>query len=278
SYAQGVLEMTSAHRGPGDLAAGDVVDAQRLVDRWAGGHTAFTVAERAADDREWAFGHVVVDEAQELSPMQWRMIMKRVPSRSMTVVGDIAQTGSLSGAQSWADVFEGWAPRRWRVEELTVNYRTPAQVMDIAADVLAVVQPDATPPVSARIGDWSPVAIPGDTGESVVQVVRRELEHFATVAVIAPDDLVETTRAALSAGLPAGALGADAPVSVLDVAAAKGLEFDAVVLLEPARILAASPRGASDIYVAMTRPTQHLVVLHSAPLPDMLRALPAGTD
>jgi DNA helicase IV len=273
SYAQGVLEMTSAHRGPGDLAASDVVDAERMVDRWGGGGASFTVAERAADDREWTFGHVVVDEAQELSPMQWRMLMKRVPSRSMTVVGDIAQTGSLSGAQSWADVFESWAPGRWRVEELTVNYRTPAQVMDVAADVLAVARPGATVPVSARIGDWAPVAIAGEPAESVVDVVRGELDRFATVAVIAPDDLVEPTRAVLAAGLPDAAVGPEAPVSVLDVTAVKGLEFDAVVLLEPAQILAASPRGASDIYVAMTRPTQRLVVLHSEPLPHLLRAL-----
>jgi len=206
--------------------------------------------------------------------MQWRMLMKRVPSRSMTVVGDIAQTGSLSGARSWADVFDGWAAGRWRVEELTVNYRTPAQVMEVAADVLAVARPGAVVPVSARIGDWAPVAIPYATSDTVVDVVRGELDRFATVAVIAPDDLVETTRVALAAGLPDGAVGPDAPVSVLEVTAAKGLEFDAVVLLEPAQILAASPRGASDIYVAMTRPTQRLVVLHSEPLPDMLRALP----
>ncbi|HEX7353429.1 MAG TPA: AAA family ATPase [Mycobacteriales bacterium] len=278
SYAQGVLEMTSAHRGPGQLAAGDVVDAERLADRWSGGHTSFTVAERAADDREWVFGHVVVDEAQELSPMQWRMVMKRVPSRSMTVVGDIAQTGSVSGARSWADVFDGWAPGHWRAEELTVNYRTPAQVMDVAADVLAVAQPGATVPVSARVGEWSPRAIPCDTSETVVEVVRRELARFATVAVIAPDDLVETTRETLSDGLPPGALGLDAPVSVLDVTAVKGLEFDAVVLVEPARILAASPRGASDLYVALTRATQDLAVLHSEPLPAVLRALAGSGD
>lgn len=210
--------------------------------------------------------------------MQWRMVMKRVPSRSMTVVGDIAQTGSVSGARSWADVFDGWAPGHWRAEELTVNYRTPAQVMDVAADVLAVAQPGATVPVSARVGEWSPRAIPCDTSETVVEVVRRELARFATVAVIAPDDLVETTRETLSDGLPPGALGLDAPVSVLDVTAVKGLEFDAVVLVEPARILAASPRGASDLYVALTRTTQDLAVLHSEPLPAVLRALAGSGD
>ncbi len=271
AYAQGVLEMASAHRDDGQTVAGDVVDAERLVDRWAGGHTSFTVAERAADDREWVYGHVVIDEAQELSPMQWRTIMRRIPSRSITAVGDIAQTGSLSGAASWSEVFDPYAAGRWRVEELTVNYRTPAQVMEVAADVLAVAHPGATIPDSARVGDWPPVAIACAAGDSaaVRLAVRRELDRFATVAVITPDDLVAPTAEAL-----ADLIAVDGPVSVLDVTSAKGLEFDAVVLLEPAQILAASARGASDLYVAMTRPTQRLVVLHSEPLPAVLRRIP----
>ncbi len=267
AYARDVLDMASSHRDDDQTVAGDVVDAERLVGRWSGGGPVMTVSERASDDREWAFGHVVVDEAQELSPMAWRVLMRRCPARSMTVVGDIAQTGSLDGAASWAEVLDPYVRGRWRAEELTVNYRTPAQVMDIAADVLQLARPGATPPESARVGDWPPVAIRCAAGDlaAVELAVRRELTRFSTVAVIAPDDLV----AGLSALIPA-----DDAVSVLGVAAAKGLEFDAVVVYEPDRILAGSRRGASDLYVAMTRPTQRLVVLHSAPLPAALARLP----
>jgi DNA helicase IV len=271
AYARDVLDMASSHRDDDQTVAGDVVDAERLVGRWSGGGPMISVSERASGDREWAFGHVVVDEAQELSPMAWRLLMRRCPSRSMTVVGDIAQTGALDGAGSWSEVLEPYVPGRWRAEELTVNYRTPAQVMDVAADVLAVARPGATPPESARVGDWPPVAIRCAAGDltAVERAVSRELTRFATVVVVAPDELVEPLRTVLSPT-------ADGPVSVLGVTAVKGLEFDAVVLYEPQRILAASRRGASDLYVAMTRPTQRLVVLHSAPLPTVLERLPRG--
>ena len=269
AYAHGVLELSGT---------GGMVSAAQLAERYAGTAGALSVAERAAEDQEWAYGHVVVDEAQELSPMQWRMIMRRVPSRSMTVVGDIAQTGSPSGAADWAEVFEPWAPGRWRVAELTVNYRTPAQVMDVAADVLAVARPGAAVPVSARVGDWPPVAVPCSTDDCLVSAVRSELARFSTVAVLAADERVTAARAALSAALPEGTVGRDAAVSVLGVREAKGLEFDAVVLLEPAEILAASARGASDLYVAITRPTQRLVVLHGEPLPAVLERLPTDPD
>ncbi len=271
-YAVGVLEMSGGGRGEEELAGGDVIAADKLVERYSGRGPALTVAERAGGDREWAYGHIVVDEAQELSPMAWRLLMRRCPARSMTVVGDIAQTGALAGASSWAEVLDPYVTGRWRAEELTVNYRTPAQVMDLAADVLALARPGAAPPVSARVGDWSPVAIAcgPDPTEAVVTTVRRELVRFASVAVIAPPALVPRLRTALGVG------DGDGSVSVLDVTAAKGLEFDVVVLCEPARILAGSPRGAGDLYVAMTRPTQRLLVLHTEPLPAVLARLGEG--
>jgi DNA helicase IV len=268
AYATGVLEMSGGGRTSEELSSADVISADQLVDRWAQRGPTLTVSERAADDREWAYGHVVVDEAQELSPMMWRLLMRRCPARSMTVVGDIAQTGALAGAQSWAGVLEPYVPGRWRAEELTVNYRTPAQVMDLASDVLQLARPGATPPTSARVGDWPPLAIPCAAGdlEAVRAVVTREVERFASVAVVAPDEMVAGLRTALQPTV-------DGPLSVLDVTDAKGLEFDVVVLCEPAKILAASPRGASDLYVAMTRPTQRLLIVHSEPLPDVLARL-----
>ena len=112
--------------------------AERTRHREAAG----TIADRAAADRTWQFGHVIVDEAQELSPMEWRMLMRRCHRRSMTLVGDLAQAGSDAGVQSWADLLDQYAPGRWRTAELTVNYRTPAEIMAVAGDVLTADRPD----------------------------------------------------------------------------------------------------------------------------------------
>ena len=275
-YARAVLDMTGA---------GEMVTAETLADRYASQRSTLTVAERAGTDRTWTFGHVVVDEAQELSPMQWRLLFRRCPSRSFTVVGDVAQTGSLGGATDWGQVLDPHAAGRWRVEELTVNYRTPQQIMEVATDVLAEAGVPVPPPRSAREATTPPTALrvaPGDL-DAVASVVRDELGELGELgegrlAVLAPFPLVEPLAAALAAALPPGsvATGTDAlvqPVSVLAVAEAKGLEFDVVVLVEPGEVLAASPRGAADLYVALTRPTQRLRVLHSEPLPPGLRRL-----
>ena len=87
-----------------------------------------STAERAAADREWTYGHVIVDEAQELSAMAWRLVMRRCPTRSMTIVGDVAQTGDLAGAASWQDALAPFVAKRFKLEQLTVNYRTPAEI------------------------------------------------------------------------------------------------------------------------------------------------------
>ncbi len=101
--------------------------------------------ERAAADRTWAFGHIVVDEAQELSPMAWRMLMRRCPSRSMTIVGDMAQASELGGGSSWQQVLGPNLADRYRMERLTINYRTPAEIAEVAADVLAGHRPRTAP-------------------------------------------------------------------------------------------------------------------------------------
>ena len=108
------------------------IDPELLAERYAGEETVLSVAERARVDRTWEFGHVIVDEAQELSPMAWRVLFRRCPSKSMTVVGDLAQTGASWGPASWAELFDRHAPNRWRRAELTVNYRTPAEIMEVA--------------------------------------------------------------------------------------------------------------------------------------------------
>ncbi|HZI97539.1 MAG TPA: ATP-binding domain-containing protein [Actinomycetales bacterium] len=264
-YARGVLSMTGA---------GGVVSAGDLVDRFAESGPYLSVAERAAGDRTWAYGHVVVDEAQELSPMMWRLLGRRCPTRSMTVVGDLAQTRAAAGATSWEQALSPLVGDRWRHEQLTVNYRTPAQIMASATAVLRAAGVDAPAPTSVREGAWPPVAtrLTGVTPESVVAVVREEAELLAggRIAVVTSPARQADTLAALREALPdvgTGATALDSAVAVLTVADAKGLEFDGVVLVEPAEILAGGVRGANDLYVAMTRPTQRLRLLHALDLP-----------
>src|SRR5947208_9629769 len=153
------------------------VDAEFLAERFRDTGPDLTVAERAAGDREWTFGHVIVDEAQELSPMTWRLLMRRCPSRSFTAVGDVAQTGAAEGASSWAEMLDPFVAGRWRVEELRVNYRTPLEIMDVAADVLAAVDPDLAPPTSVREGGAPPRAVRvARLSDEVPAVVRHEAE------------------------------------------------------------------------------------------------------
>ena len=274
-YARGALQLSGA---------GAFVSAEQLASRFADEGPVLSVAERAAGDRTWAYGHVVVDEAQELSAMAWRLLMRRCPTKSMTLVGDVAQTGSAAGARSWESVMAPHVDDRWRLAELTVNYRTPAQVMRLASAVLKAAGVAAEAPRSVREGDFPPVAqrIPAGPAAltDVVDGVRVELSVLGDgrLAVIAPHALADSVFAGLrdafsSEVVQHGATALDAPVAVLTVADAKGLEFDAVVLLEPAQILAESPRGANDLYVAITRPTQRLHVLHSGALPPGFESL-----
>src|SRR5579864_242296 len=148
-----------------------LLDAERLSDWNTYGGVAFSTAERAAADRTWAYGHVIIDEAQELSPMAWRMVLRRNPARSMTVVGDVAQTGSPAGATSWRDMLTPLVGRRWREERLTVNYRTPAEIMTVAADVLASVSASEAPPDSVRSEGVGPAAVRVSGGASLAASV-----------------------------------------------------------------------------------------------------------
>ena len=215
------------------------------------------LAERALRDRTWAYGHVIVDEAQELSAMDWRMVLRRCPARSMTVVGDLAQTAAPAGADSWAQVLDPVAAGRWRTARLTLNYRTPAPVMELAATVLP---PGIVPPKSVRDSDERPWHADAATAD-LADLVRRERELIAELAnmgrlaVIAPTARVAETAAAL--GLSPGP-DLDAPVTVLTPEQSKGLEFDSVIIVDPDGIEQASPRGRADLYVALTRTTRRL--------------------
>jgi DNA helicase IV len=263
AYAKIVLEMAPE--------AAEMTTADALADRYGATAGRRSVADSAASDRSWAFGHVVVDEAQELSAMQWRLLMRRCPTRSMTVVGDTAQTGSAAGAHTWAQMLDRYARGRWRLQELTVNYRTPGRIMDVATKALAAAGIEATPLTSAREGDAPPSIeqVAGNLAGAAVAATREELALIGDgrLAIITPRSEHSAVLAAVGAAFPAES---DA-VAVLTASQSKGLEFDVVVLLEPAEIVAESKRGASDLYVAITRSTQRLRMLYGESLPPALR-------
>ncbi|MEU6643010.1 ATP-binding domain-containing protein [Saccharomonospora sp. NPDC046836] len=276
AYAEGVLHVLEQDDELIDeemIRVRDVLDAELLAERQEA-RSELTAAQRAARDRSWTFGHVIVDEAQELSAMDWRTLMRRCPSRSMTIVGDVSQTGSPAGTSSWGDVLSPYVADRWRLRELTVNYRTPAEIMDLAARVLATIDPDLRAPVSVReagVAPWQESLPRTEITTCIRSIVDTELAEVAggTVAVLVPAGL-EGPVAAELADADAAAEDDDPRVSVLTVERAKGLEFDAVVVVAPDEIAGQSARGLNDLYVALTRATQRLGIVHTGAPIDAL--------
>ncbi|WP_432092448.1 HelD family protein [Streptomyces sp. bgisy100] len=278
-YAQGVLDLSYGSRtqefedrddeDSEVLAAHDLVDAERLAERHEEADHR-SAAERAAADRTWAFGHIIVDEAQELSAMMWRLLMRRCPTRSMTLVGDPAQTAEPGGCGSWEAILAPYVGDRWEHVRLGVNYRTPAPVMEVAAEVARAADPSFEPPRSIRSTDARPWAVRAeDLPRAAADAVARERRDDGRTAVIAPAGRI----AALAAALPDASSGPvpdlTSPVVLLDPRQAKGLEFDTVIVAEPAEF------GVNDLYVALTRATQRLGVVHTTALPPGLAGLPA---
>jgi DNA helicase IV len=279
AYAQGVLEIIGRdiEDDPEILMGADMLDASRLARRYDIDEYR-TPAERAAADRTWAFGHVIVDEAQELSPMAWRTVMRRCPIKSMTIVGDVAQTGDVSGTVSWSEALGPYAGDRWRLAPLTVNYRTPAEIMAVAADVLAEIDPKAQPPRSVRESGTLPWRLRvaetefADRVAEAAAAIAGWQAGEGTLAVICPASRVESLRAVIG-GEPSDDGDLERPVAVLTVREAKGLEFDSVLVADPAAILGESSRGYGDLYVALTRATQRAGVVYSGELPAVLGRL-----
>ena len=257
AYAAGVLDLMVAREDLMDdedhLIAADLIGAEELADRFIEQDNR-ELAERAAADRDWTYRHVVVDEAQELSEMDWRVLMRRCPARSFTIVGDLAQRRSEAGARSWGAMMAPYVKSRWAYRPLTVNYRTPAEIMAVAAAVLTEFAPDVQPPESVRscgVQPWSKKVAEGELLEAIKEFVDAEAAREGTSVVIGPPGVPGTVPAALT----------------------KGLEFDAVLVVQPDKILADGPRGASELYVALTRATQRLGVLHIGELPACLKGL-----
>ncbi|WP_406336576.1 HelD family protein [Streptomyces sp. NBC_00203] len=276
AYAQGVLDVSYASRtyefedkdeeDSEVLSAHNIIDAERMAERHEEDDHR-SAAERAAADRTWAFGHIIVDEAQELSPMAWRLLMRRSPTRSMTLVGDPAQTAEAAGVGSWEEILSPYVEDRWDHTRLAVNYRTPSEIMDVAAGVVRAERPGFEPPRSVRstgVRPWVRAAgddLPGAVAKAVAELAPAE----GRLAVIAPRAL----HAALAVRLEGVTAGSEPDLTravvLLDPRQAKGLEFDSVLVVEPALY------GTSDLYVALTRATQALGVLYTGELPDSLR-------
>ncbi|MDQ3734981.1 MAG: AAA family ATPase, partial [Actinomycetota bacterium] len=250
------------------------VDASLVAARYRGTPTRQTTAERAGADRAWAYGHVIVDEAQELSPMAWRMLARRCPSRSMTVVGDLAQASGPASLRSWEQALDSYAPGLWRRVELTINYRTPVEIMGLAADVLRSADRQLRAPEAIRSVGEDPVAVQVSAATVGTEVARLAAEQAAfyaaqesggTVGIIVAEVALSSVAQAVGETVPgastSGRASLDSPAVVLTPRTTKGLEFDTVIVVQPAAIATERARGMHDLYVALSRATQRLIVV-----------------
>ena len=215
--------------------------------------------------------------------MAWRMVMRRCPLKSMTVVGDVAQTSDPGGSTSWGQALNPTARGRWRLTELTVNYRTPGEIMALAVPVLAAINPELKAPTSMRASGGRPWSVRADAARGLSAAVATAVADEAAdltsgqLAVLHAggasaakwhDELLAAVRAVVPDA--EGSAGPGRRVVVLEVHEAKGLEFDRVIVVEPAGIIEAAAHGLGDLYVALTRATQRLGIVHARPLPAVL--------
>ncbi|RBP99166.1 HelD family protein [Bifidobacterium xylocopae] len=264
-----------------------LVNSQMLLDN-INGLDAQAVSQKAAEDREWVFGHIVVDEAQELTAMDWRMLLRRCPSRSFTIVGDVAQTSALGGTRSWQRTMDRlFGEDGWELNELTIDYRNPREVSELAADHARAEGLHVSTVRAVRTVPGSVRRIRAQDSGTAIEEASRAAADLAQefigsdgagrVAVISSADQVTALMAAVRkvyretvGDKTADRLAAQDPrdqqLSITSAQEAKGLEYDAVVLVDPERIADEAPSrlvAVSDMYVAMTRPTQRLVIVET---------------
>jgi DNA helicase IV len=267
---------------------GDALDTATRVIEDLGLHgfaDAATVAERYAEPstngheapgEARTFGHVLIDEAQDLTAMQWRMLARRCPSGSMTIVGDPGQASKPGALASWDDVLAHLPTHNaTRFVTLTINYRTPAEVMDVASRLLSVAAPTVEPSQSVRTTGEQPRFVAAGSDELVSIAAREAREAYArtgTIAVIAPPALHDAITGQLADlnAVSGGADALDATIAVLDPTEAKGLEFDHVVVVEPKALITPDRAGLRLLYVTITRTTKTLTVVHADGLPEGL--------
>lgn len=231
--------------------------------QWSSADLALLDEARALVDGppETTYGHIVVDEAQQLSEMHWRMLMRRCPQRSMTIVGDLAQAGPTTAVRTWGDALEPFVDGRFHHHTLTVNYRTTAEILQETASLLARVAPEQRLSRSIRHGE-RPIVI--TAAEDDLASVLDEL--IAQTRETHPGELIGVVTAAqrLSALSALSALNArisDTDVTVLGAPDARGLEFDSVIIVDPDGIRSANEAGLRDLYVAQTRATKRLLTI-----------------
>ncbi len=223
-------------------------------------------AQALLDGAPRTYGHVIVDEAQDLSPMQLLAISRRAIDGSLTILGDVAQATGPVVYQRWQEL-QPYLPdeMEMEIEELRHAYRVPAEIMDFALPLLDRIAPEVEPPLAYRKGGDPPRLVPVNEDELLEAAFREAAalaERDGLLAVIVPRSF--------AGNLPQGELFDEISVPVLTPRQAKGLEFDHVVVVEPAAVADDGDRGLRELYVALTRPTKTLVVVHARPLPDGL--------
>jgi len=262
--------LDTAARVIDDLGLHGYADAATLATRF--GEPSTNGHEAPSEPR--TFGHVLVDEAQDLTAMQWRMLARRCPSGSMTLVGDPGQASKPGAVQSWEQALAHVPTHNPpRFVTLTINYRTPAEVMDLASRLLAVAAPTVEPSRSVRRTDEEPRFVAAnDLVTAAAREARALVARGGTVAVIAASALHGTLVGALAdVGAVAESVDAlEAPVAILDASSAKGLEFDHVVVVEPSALVTADRAGLRLLYVTITRTTKTLTIVHRDALPEGL--------
>lgn len=227
-----------------------------------------------------SYGHILVDEVQDLSPMQLRMLTRRSLHGSMTIVGDLAQATGPSAASSWDEVL-GHLPERKppTLKELSINYRTPSEIMDEAWKLLADSGLSLEPPRSVRSSGHEPAYISVERGNlltALSEALRSELDldPEGTIAIVSSYAQQEDVFASLeSQGFTLGRAlrdGLDRRITLLTADLVKGLEFDSMIIVEPSSIEAEAAQGTKALYVVMTRATKRLTLIHEAPLPQAL--------
>jgi DNA helicase IV len=247
--------------------------ASRFGDAPSNGHEPAAIEPRT-------FGHVLVDEAQDLTAMQWRMLARRCPSGSMTLVGDPGQASKPGAVASWDEVLSHLPTHNaTRFVSLSINYRTPAEVMEVASRLLAVAAPTVEPSRSVRSTGEYPryvTAASDDLMATASAEARAALSRTGAVAVIAPPALHAAIVAALAdvGAVSTSADALDAPIAVLDPTSAKGLEFDHVIVVEPSALVSPDRAGLRLLYVTITRTTKTLTVVHADALPEGLAPRP----
>jgi DNA helicase IV len=283
---EGLVEKLYKNRARLERLAGDLLDADEIALLLASSAAVkrrdMTPTDVALlDEAHWLidpgfrrFGHVVVDEAQNLTPMELRMTVRRARAQSLTILGDLAQRTADAGVSSWDRVLDEAGVDEHVVSELTVSYRVPNEFLSLAARLLPA---EAPAPRGVRDAPFPPVIMRSDDIGAAAAREAVRLREIGSVGVVAPRVRLEAVRAALSGTGFADAIHASlgAGINLLDLHVAKGLEFDAIVVVEPAAILAERPDGGvGGLYTALTRATRALSIVHTEPLPEQLRTDP----